>query len=80
MFGVILAVLQSLGAALQTHRLLLLENLALRHQLMVLNRNTRKPKFSKPDRLPWAMRRYDDQVALPPPPCAGRVPVSTNLK
>jgi hypothetical protein len=53
MFGVILAVLQSLGAAFQTHRQLLLEILALRHQLKVLNRNTRKPRFSKPDRLLW---------------------------
>jgi hypothetical protein len=51
MFGVILAVLQSLGAAFQPRRQLLLENLALRHQLVVLNRNARRPKFSKPDRL-----------------------------
>ncbi len=37
MFGVILAVLRSLGAAFQPRRQLLLENLALRHQIMVLN-------------------------------------------
>jgi transposase InsO family protein len=57
MFNVILAVLRSLGAAFQSHRQLLLENLALRHQLMVLNRNARKPRFSKPDRLLWVVLR-----------------------
>ena len=51
MFGVIVAVLRSLGAALQSHRQLLFENLALRHQLVVLNRNAGKPQFSNPDRL-----------------------------
>jgi hypothetical protein len=53
MFSVILAVLRSLGAALQPRRRLLLENLALGHQLMVLNRNARKPRFHQPDRLLW---------------------------
>src|ERR1017187_8680657 len=45
MFGIILAVLRSLGAAIQSHGQLLLENLPLRHQLLVLNRTARKPKF-----------------------------------
>jgi transposase InsO family protein len=57
MFGVILAVLQSLGAAFQSRRQLLLENLALRHQLLVLNRNAGKPRFSNPDRLLWVFLR-----------------------
>jgi hypothetical protein len=55
MFGVFLAVLQSLGAAFQSHRQLLLENLALRHQLMVLSLGSfnackdesRSPEFSQ---------------------------------
>jgi hypothetical protein len=53
MIGVILAVLRSLGAAFQPHRQLLLENLALRHQLLVLNRTAGKPKFRNADRLLW---------------------------
>jgi transposase InsO family protein len=57
MFGVFLAVLQSLGAAFQSRRQLLLENLALRHQLVVLNRNAAKPKFRNPDRLLWICLR-----------------------
>ena len=57
MFGVILAVLRSLGAAFQPRRQLLLENLALRHQLVVLNRNAEKPQFSNPDRLLWICLR-----------------------
>ena len=32
---------------------LMMENLALRHQLMVLKRNTPKPRFTEPDRLFW---------------------------
>ena len=51
MFGVILAVLRSLGAAFQPRRQLLLENLALRHQLLVLSRTAGKPKFRNADRL-----------------------------
>jgi transposase InsO family protein len=57
MFGVFLAVLRSLAAAFQPRRQLLLENLALRHQLLVLSRNARKPKFSNSDRLLWICLR-----------------------
>ncbi len=57
MFSVILAVLRSLGAALQPRRRLLFENLALRHQLLVLNRNAGKPRFRNPDRLLWVFLR-----------------------
>src|ERR1700690_2454817 len=48
MFGVILAVLRSLGAACQPRSDLPLENLALRHQLVVLQRNARKANFRNP--------------------------------
>ena len=57
MFGVILAVLRSLGATLQPRRQLLLENLALRHQLLVLNRTAGKPRFGNADRLLWVILR-----------------------
>jgi putative transposase len=57
MFGVIFAVLRSLGATFQPRRHLLLENLALRHQLLVLNRTAGKPKFRNADRLLWICLR-----------------------
>jgi hypothetical protein len=57
MFGVIFAVLWSLGATFQPRRQLLLENLALRHQLLVLNRTAGKPKFRNTDRLLWICLR-----------------------
>jgi transposase InsO family protein len=57
MFGVILAMLRSLGAAFQPRSGLLLENLALRHQLVVLQRNARKANFRNPDRLLWILLR-----------------------
>jgi hypothetical protein len=40
-----------------SRRLLLLENLALRHQLTVLRRQTRKPKLRQADRLLWLTLR-----------------------
>ena len=57
MFGVFLAVLRSLAAAFQPRRQLLLENLALRHQLLVLNRTAGKPRFRNADRLLWIYLR-----------------------
>jgi putative transposase len=48
------------GARIQLKKpptLLLLENLALRHQLVVSNRNAGKPKFRNPDRMPWVCLR-----------------------
>ena len=57
MFGVIFVVLRSLGATFQPRRQLLLENLALRHQLLVLNRTAGKPKFRNADRLLWICLR-----------------------
>ena len=40
-------------ATLQRRRDLLLENLALRHQLLVLHRTARPPRLSGPDRALW---------------------------
>ena len=45
---------------LQQRSSLALENLALRHQLMVLKRNRPKPRFTEPDRLFWlAYSKWD---------------------
>jgi len=57
MFGMILAVWRSLGAALRPRSELWLENLALRHQLQVLNRNAARPRFHNADRLLWICLR-----------------------
>src|SRR5260370_29444715 len=41
-------------AGLKSHRNLLLENLALRHQLLVLSRGSNRPRFTPMDRALWA--------------------------
>ncbi|MEE8138336.1 MAG: helix-turn-helix domain-containing protein [Thermoanaerobaculia bacterium] len=43
--------------ALRTRRDLVLENLALRHQLAVLTRSDRRPRFRQSDRLLWVWLR-----------------------
>ncbi len=53
MIGVLFTVIQSLFGAFRPRGDLLLENLALRHQLTVLTRNAKQPRFSNPDRLLW---------------------------
>ncbi len=47
-FGFLLAI-----ALLKSRRHLLLENAALRHQLLVLSRNARRPRFDPLDRVFW---------------------------
>jgi putative transposase len=67
MSDVIFVLLRSLLSVCHSRRLLLLENLALRHQLTVLKRQTRQPKLRPADRLLWlALRRWwpDWQRAL----------------
>ncbi len=51
----LLLLLRTLLSALRSHRALALENLALRHQLEVLKRNTKKPHIKNRDRLFWAI-------------------------
>jgi putative transposase len=59
MSDVIFVLLRSRLSVCQSRRLLLLENLALRHQLTVLRRQTRQPKLRHADRLLWlALRRW----------------------
>jgi len=58
MSEVILVLLRSLFSGCQSRRLLLLENIALRHQLTVLRRQSCKPRLAQADRLLWlALRR-----------------------
>ena len=53
MLKVISALLRSLLSTFQSHSRLALENLALRHQLAVLQRQAPKPKLRPADRLLW---------------------------
>jgi putative transposase len=53
MFEFLLLFLRCLFAGFQSHSGLVLENLALRHQLAVLNRQAGKPKLRSADRLLW---------------------------
>ena len=55
MLSLVLAVLRSLAGALHTRRHLVLENLALRHQLLVLKRTAKTPALRNADRLFWAV-------------------------
>jgi len=67
MLEVISALLRSLLSGFQSHSRLALENLALRHQLAVLNRQAPKPKLRPADRLLWVglLRLWPDwQQAL----------------
>ncbi|NIM21719.1 MAG: DDE-type integrase/transposase/recombinase [Candidatus Latescibacteria bacterium] len=46
-------ILRTIFSALSSHRASALENLALRHQLNILQRHTKKPRFHNQDRLLW---------------------------
>jgi len=47
-------ILYALAAAINSHRQLALENVALRHQLEVLQRNAKRPLLKPSDRALWA--------------------------
>ena len=51
----LLLLFRTLLSALRSHRALALENLALRHQLEVLKRNTKRPYINNRDRLLWIL-------------------------
>ncbi len=58
MWELLRTVARSAVSALSSRRDLALENLALRHQLTVLNRQSKTPKLEDLDRLLWiAMKR-----------------------
>ena len=48
-------ILLALNASLKSRKQLALENLALRHQLEVLQRNAKRPRFKPSDRTLWAI-------------------------
>ena len=48
-------ILRTLISTLQSQRALAVENLALRHQLLVLRRNTKKPRLRGTDRILWVL-------------------------
>jgi len=60
--SMIFLILRTFISALRSHRALALENLALRHQLDVLQRNTKKPRLKNRDRALWVIisRLWDD--------------------
>jgi hypothetical protein len=65
----VIAVIASLFRALRSRRDLVLENLALRHQLAVLNRTARHKRLSNADRFFWAVlsrwwHRWKDALVI----------------
>jgi hypothetical protein len=57
MFHLVTLILRTLYSGFQSHRHLLLENLALRHQLTLLARSVPKPKFNNSQRWFWVVLR-----------------------
>ena len=55
MAGMLTLILTGLLFALRTQRALVLENLALRHQLAVLQRTAPRPRLRTADRLFWVL-------------------------
>jgi putative transposase len=55
MAGMLTLILTGLLFALRTQRALVLENLALRHQLAVLHRTAPRPRLRPSDRLCWVL-------------------------
>ncbi len=51
----LLVILRTIFSSLKSHRSLALENLALRHQLDVLKRNTKTPRLKNRDRALWVV-------------------------
>src|SRR5258708_9798886 len=51
--SLLIPLLGALRAAVRTHRNLVLENLALRQQLALLRRRSKRPRFGPLDRLFW---------------------------
>jgi hypothetical protein len=55
MAGMMTLILMGLLFALRTRRAMVLENLALRHQLAVLQRSAPRPRLRTSDRLFWVL-------------------------
>jgi putative transposase len=72
MAGMIALILTGLLRVLRTRRALVLENLALRHQLAVLQRAAPRPRLRRSDRLFWVLlsqlwRGWADAVSVVQP-------------
>ena len=72
MTGMITLILTGLLRVLRTRRALVLENLALRHQLTVLQRTAPRPRLRTSDRLLWVLlshlwRGWADAVSVVQP-------------
>ena len=72
MAGMITLILTGLLRVLRTRRALVLENLALRHQLAVLQRTAPRPRLRTADRLLWVQlsrlwNRWTDAVSVVQP-------------
>ena len=72
MAGMITLILTGLLRGVRTHRALVLENLALRHQLAVLQRTAPRPRLRTSDRLFWVLlsrlwRGWADAVSIVQP-------------
>ena len=55
MFAILVTLLRTLRSAFRTHADLALENLALRQQLAVLQRNSKRPRLRHLDRAFWLL-------------------------
>jgi hypothetical protein len=76
MAGMIPLILTGLLRGVRTQRSLVLENLALRHQLVVLQRTVRRPRLRTSDRLLWVLlshlwRDWTAAVSIVQPEDAG---------
>ena len=54
-YHMLLLLLRTFTSALRSHRALALENLALRQQLEVLQRNSKRPRLTNRDRTLWSI-------------------------
>jgi hypothetical protein len=64
MAGMITLILTGLLRVLRTRRALVLENLALRHQLAVLQRTARRPRLRRSDRLFFSEAACQEERSL----------------
>jgi putative transposase len=72
MFAIFVTLLRTLGSAFRTHADLALENLALRQQLAVLHRDSKRPRLRNLDRAFWLLlsriwSRFADALVIVKP-------------
>jgi hypothetical protein len=74
MAGMITVILTGLLRGVRTQRSLVLENLALRHQLAVLQRTVPRPRLRTADRLFWVLLSACGPVGRMPSPSSNPPP------